>query len=242
MSGDQPVTHPRQPPRRAGGRGSDTWWSRAWQRSVEEAAYSTDDLRRARTIARRGEVGSISVSSGQALAAVMPREEADHGALTATCTVPPLSEADARVLLDLLAAESGRLAALLSGDLPHSFVEAVEEAGVELLPYGGELGAACTCDAWVDPCVHALAVLTQVGWLVQRDPFVLLHLRGLPRDLLLERLHRRGGDALPVQTGLGADPGHTGAGHDGALEEDLAVAEEGAARAARWLAELDPPD
>ena len=33
-----------------------------------------------------------------------------------------------------------------------------------------ELAAACTCEPWVDPCEHALAVLHQVGWLVDRDP------------------------------------------------------------------------
>ena len=27
-----------------------------------------------------------------------------------------------------------------------------EEAGVELLPFGGELGSACTCERWLDPC------------------------------------------------------------------------------------------
>ena len=48
----------------------------------------------------------------------------------------------------------------------------MEEAGVELLPYGGELGSACSCDAWLDPCPHALAVLTQLAWLIQVDPFV----------------------------------------------------------------------
>ena len=58
---------------------------------------------------------------------------------------------DQSVLVELIAAGSGRIGALMSGDLPHQFVEAVEEAGVELLPYGGELGSACTCETWLDP-------------------------------------------------------------------------------------------
>ena len=91
-----------------------------------------------------------------------------------------------------MAAEAGRVAALLAGDLPHTLVEHAEEAGVELLPYGGELGSTCTCDAWIDPCPHALAVMYQLAWLVEDDPFVLLHLRGLARDDLLARLHEPG--------------------------------------------------
>ncbi|MFC6344303.1 hypothetical protein ACFP8W_20135, partial [Nocardioides hankookensis] len=65
------------------------------------------------------------------------------------------------------------------------------EAGAELLPSGFELGSACGCDHWTDPCTHALAVLYQLAWLVDADPFVLFQLRGLPRDDLLARLHAR---------------------------------------------------
>ena len=71
-------------------------------------------------------------------------------------------------------------------------VEHAEEAGVELLPFAGEFSWTCTCDAWLDPCRHALAVGYQLAWLVDADPFVLLGLRGLPRDDLLARLHARG--------------------------------------------------
>lgn len=209
-----PVTHPRLAPRRAGSGG--TWWSRAWARAVEEAAYSDAELRAGRARARRGDVGAITVDAGSAVAAVA---EGD-GVHTVTCTVPVLDGSDLAVLVELVAAEAGRIGALMAGDLPHAFVEAVEEAGVELLPCGGELGAGCTCDAWVDPCPHALAVLTQLGWLVQHDPFVLTGLRGLAREELLSRLRA----ARPPE---GGPP-------DGGVD-DLAVATEAALRAAREL-------
>ena len=115
---------------------------------------------------------------------------------------------DQSVLVELIAAEAGRIGALMSGDLPHPFVEAVEEAGVELLPYGGELGSACTCDAWLDPCPHALAVLTQLAWLIQRDPFVLFQLRGLARDEVLARLHALS-QARPATRAADGDPATT---------------------------------
>ena len=41
-------------------------------------------------------------------------------------------------------------------------------------PTAASWAPTCTCDAWVDPCPHALAVLLQVAWLVEADPFVLL--------------------------------------------------------------------
>jgi uncharacterized Zn finger protein len=225
------VTHPRLPARRGGGAG--TWWSKAVVRAVEEAAFSVQDLRKARTLARAGAVGAITVSDGGAVAAVTDGDDA----FTVEVTVPVLDEGDAAAFAELVAAESGRIGALLAGQLPHAFVEAIEEAGVELLPYGGELGSACTCDAWLDPCPHALAVLTQLAWLIQADPFVLTHLRGLSRDRVLRDLHRL---ARPSAAALdGESPGDSPSSE--ALD-DLVVAEDAAVRAARLLHREDPFD
>ena len=162
-------------------------------RSVEEAAFSATDLKRGRALARAGSVGAITVSEGRAVAAVTDGQDA----FTVEVTVPVLDDADAAAFTELVAAESGRIGALMAGQLPLALVESVEEAGVELLPYGGELGSACTCEAWLDPCPHALAVLTQLAWLIQADPFVLTHLRGLSRERVLRDLHRIAGRAAP---------------------------------------------
>lgn len=225
------TTHPRLPARRGGGSG--TWWSKAVLRSVEEAAYSAEDLRRGRALARAGAVGSITVSDGGAVAAVGEGQDT----FTVEVTVPVLDDSDASTFTELVAAEAGRIAALMAGELPHALVEAVEEAGVELLPYGGELGSACTCEAWLDPCPHALAVLTQLAWLIAADPFVLTHLRGLSRKRVLRELHR----IHQPQVGEDGDPG-VGAG-DGPDElDDLVVAEDAAVRAARLLQQESPFD
>ena len=222
MSDQTGITHPRLPPRRGGLAG--TWWSKAVLRAVEEAAFGEKDLRAGRALARKGSVGSITVTDGGAVAAVTDGQDA----WTVEVTVPVLHESDAAAFTEVVAAESGRIAALMAGQLPHSFVEAVEEAGVELLPYGGELGSECTCEGWLDPCPHALAVLTQVAWLVQVDPFVLTHLRGLPREEVLARLH--------AMTATGAAEA---AAADDELGDDLLVAEAAVLKAAALLQELD---
>lgn len=241
------VTHPRVPPRRGGVGG--TWWSKAFLRAVEEAAFSAAELKRGRAHARAGDVGAITVADGTFVAAVFDHDDA----FTVTGTVPVLSPDDQSVLVELIAAEAGRIGALMSGDLPHPLVESVEEAGVELLPYGGELGSACTCEGWLDPCPHALAVLTQLAWLIQRDPFVLIQLRGLARDDVLARLHvlSRAHARSPTTStaaGAGATSSSAETDHlvfggvddgvdDGADDgvDDLAIAEEAALRAAREL-------
>ena len=211
------AVHPRIGPRRGAARAS-RWWGKAWVRAVEESAYAEGDLRAGRTLARSGHVGQVTTDEGGFVAAV----EDEDGLWTVSGNVPVLDPAAAEALVETVAAESGRVVALLAGDLPHTLVEHAEESGVELLPYGGELATECTCDAWVDPCVHALAVLYQLTWLLEADPFVLLQLRGLPRDRLLARLHRRTQEST-------ADEGSLETGLDAAL------------RAERILAVLDDP-
>ncbi|WP_148616070.1 hypothetical protein [Nocardioides rubriscoriae] len=200
-------------------------------RAVEEAAYAEGDLRRARTLARGGHVGGISVTGGRMVAAVadgLGGGGRDHGLFTVDCRLPVLDDQGRAALVEVVAAEAGRIGSLLAGDLPHSLVEHADEAGVELLPYGTELEATCTCVGWLDPCPHALALLSQVAWLVDADPLVLLHLRGLPRDDLLARLHAR--------TVSIAEP-------DDDLEAAaLDTAADAAARAARLLEVIDADD
>jgi uncharacterized Zn finger protein len=169
---------------------------------VEESAYSDTELRAARTLARSGRIGSVTIRSGGFLAAV---EDADRDHDTVAVSVPRWDDAEVATFVELVAAESGRIAGLLAGDLPHRLVEEAEEAGLELLPYGGELGASCTCPSWVDPCEHALAVGYQVAWLLDADPLVLLALRGLPREELLARLHARADDEPAPEAEMSPD-------------------------------------
>jgi uncharacterized Zn finger protein len=212
------VSFSRIPPRRSTSRAA-TWWGRAWVRAVEEAAYADSDLHAARGLSRSGGIGGITVDGGLVVAQVHHR--ADVWPVTAT--VPQLDPVSRRAFVDVVAGESGHLAALMAGELPHRLVEQAEEAGVELLPYGGELGSACPCGAWVDPCVHALAVMLQVAWLVDGDPWVLLRLRGVTPDGLQAALATTATQAPAV----GSD--------------DLAVAMDAASRAARLLALADDP-
>jgi uncharacterized Zn finger protein len=209
------VVLPASPPRRAAARAS-RWWGKAWVRAVEESSYSPADLLAGRSLARSGRIGQISVSPGRFVAAVE-----DAAGLWAVLGELPVLEPDAiEGLVEAVAAETGRVAVLLAGDLPYELVEHAEETGVELLPYGGELTTSCSCEAWADPCPHALAVMYQLAWLLDADPLVLFHLRGLPRDELLVRLH---GLAPPRVVDL--------------TEADLDTAAEAALLAAALLAE-----
>lgn len=180
------LVHDRFTPRRGAVRAA-SWWGRAWVRAAEEAAYDERDAKQGRTIARAGKVGAIGIGPGVATAVV----EDTTGAHTVRVGLEQLRAGDWEAFLDELAARAGHAAALLAGELPHALMEEVEAAGVEVLPYGSELECVCPCESWVQPCRHALAVIYQLGWWVDEDPFVLLHLRGRSREEVLAGLNER---------------------------------------------------
>src|SRR5690606_16470659 len=124
------------------------------------------------------------ITAGAVVAAVTVGDEA-YGLRV---ELPVLDPVATQTLVEVVGSGAGWIGALLAGTLPEAFVEATEEAGVELLPHGGEFAAVCACEAWAQPCLHAIAVLTQVSWLVEAEPLVLVHLRGLARPELLEQL------------------------------------------------------
>jgi uncharacterized Zn finger protein len=216
------ATHPRQAARRGPYRPT-TWWGRAFLRAVEEAAYDDGQLAAARSLARSGRIGGLVLDAGSVAAGV----EDDRGLWTVSGAVPVLDPEAVRAFLEVVSVDHDRLDALLCGDLPHDLVEHAEEAGVELVPYGGELAAVCSCAHWHDVCVHALAVLHQLCALVDRDALVLLQLRGISREDLLARLRTA---RLPTEAPAAAE-----------VSDDVEVAVDAALRARRLLSEDEAP-
>lgn len=161
---------------------STTWWGRALVRSFEELTVEAGDLATARALARSGRLGAIVVLEAMASAVVDP---GSTGPLMAQVRVDRLGGDGWTAFAREAARESGYAASLEAGELPADLVEHADEAGSELLPGPGDIDTACECDAWVQPCVHALALLYQLAWQVDRDPYLLLLLRGRTREALL---------------------------------------------------------
>lgn len=221
VSGD-PLVFPRVGRVRGGVPRSSTWWGRAWVRSFEETVVEAADLGPARTLARSGRLGAVMVLAGMASVVV---DRGGPGAVMAQLRVTQLDDTAWEYFLVELHREAGFTAALESGELATDLVENADQAGVELLPGPGDLETACECDVLSDhviqPCVHALALLYQLAWHIDSDPYALLLLRGRTRGQLLERPA-----TLPTQPGpTGGSPGI----------DDSPGADDTAARAAEIL-------
>lgn len=180
---------PFRPGRRIGKKFADTWWGNAWIAEMETTALDPDQLKKGRRYAFGGHVGPITVSPGRISASV---HDGDHYQPYQTLVrLAELSDAEWDRFLDRVAAKAGHIAALLDREMPRELVGAAEDAGVRLLPSHGDLDPECDCPGWDYPCQHAAALSYQASWLLDRDPFVLLLIRGRGEEELSAELRRR---------------------------------------------------
>ncbi|CAL9631489.1 SWF or SNF family helicase [Streptomyces sp. Tu 3180] len=164
-----------------------TWWGRAWLTALEGTALDSGQLKAGRGLARAGAVGAVSVRPGRVTAVVKDRDGTAH---RADVLLQELSAEQWDRFLDMTGERAGHVAALLDREMPAHLVEDAESAGVELLPGPGDLEPECGCGAW-DHCGHTAALCYQVARLLDRDPFVLLLLRGRGEGALLDALRTR---------------------------------------------------
>ena len=73
------------------------------------------------------------------------------------------------------------------GVMSKKVLQAFDLAGINLMPEPyKELKTGCNCPDWMRPCKHALAVLRVLGLEVERDPMILVRLRGGLQDELMD--------------------------------------------------------
>ncbi|MYU23249.1 SWF or SNF family helicase [Streptomyces sp. SID8352] len=172
------------------GRGfAESWWGRSWLGALEDGALEPAQLKAGRRLARAGAVGAVSVRPGRVTAVVRDRDGTAH---RADVLLAELSGEQWDRFTDMAVERSGHVAALLEGEMPAHLVEDAAAAGIDLLPGLGDLEPECECGAW-DHCGHTAALCYRMALLLDRDPFVLLLMRGRGERAVLESLRAYGG-------------------------------------------------
>jgi uncharacterized Zn finger protein len=175
---------------------------------LEESSLDSGRLSRGRTYARGGAVGPVTVAPGSTAAPVQGSRRTPY---RSTVQVEQLTDQQWDRLLDMIAERAANIAALLDGEMPAGLADDAAAAGVPLLPGPRDLDPECSCPDWGYPCKHAAALCYQVARLLDRDPFVLLLLRGRGERELMDELGRRNtarasAEAMVSATTTGADP------------------------------------
>ncbi len=199
-----------------------TWWGRAWLEALEQRArLDPDRLPRGREYARSGAVGDLVLAPGEARAMVRGRKTEPY---QVRIRVRRFADDEWDRVLEAICAQLGHAAALLDGELPPEIADDAADAGLDLLPVGGEVGPRCDCPDDADPCKHSAAAFYLIADALDADPFVLFLLRGRTRDQVLAgiRARRRGGgpDARPA---AGAGPGPEPTAAAGQRADDAGV-------------------
>jgi uncharacterized Zn finger protein len=140
-------------------------------------------LDRARTYARRGAVGDITVRTGELSARVTGSR---HRPYKVTLRVDELPEAEADRLLEAWAADADAAAELSRGELGEATARIAVAEDIALVPGPGLIDYACTCPDWGFPCKHAAAVSYQYARAIDARPDALLLLRGHHLDVVRE--------------------------------------------------------
>lgn len=179
-------------------------WDARWLDLVEQSpAFDELALRRGADYAGFDWQLDVEIESGRASTlATSGRMQYE-----ASIEVPVMTPERITSIVDSVAAQTQRIAAVLDGELPADL-----ELLADLDP--ARIQTSCTCTSVDRPCKHAAAIAHLVADAIADDPFDLLHLRGLSRAGLIERLTqiRRGAgstsptDATDATRETNADP------------------------------------
>jgi uncharacterized Zn finger protein len=172
------------------------WWAQRWI-SVLEGFNLGARLQRGRTYARGGQVLGIDVHPGRADARVQGSRKDPY---RVTIAIKPFTPDERARFAAALAASPLHLAKLLAGEMPQDIESVLEQQRVSLFPARqSELTTDCSCPDWSNPCKHIAAVYYLLGEEFDRDPFLLLQVRGISREELA-------GPATPVAAPVAVAP------------------------------------
>lgn len=191
-----------------------SWWARRWEEELEDFGLGRR-LQRGKRYARRGQVVELEIEAGGVTASVQGSRDRPYRVRIGLQT---LGGERRQALFRRIAREPGLAARLLAGEMPEELEAAFGEAGAPLFPERrGDLETHCTCPDHANPCKHVAAVYLLLAEEFDRDPWLLLRLRGLDRSDVLDAL------GPEAEVAEGNAPASAGAGADAPVQEPEAT-------------------
>jgi uncharacterized Zn finger protein len=185
-----------------------SWWAKRWI-AVLEGFNIGARLGRGKRYAREGQVLAIEIEKGLVTAVVQGSRAEPY---RVKIGVRILSGRDWKRLAEALGKQAVFTARLLAGEMPENIEEAFHSVRLSLFPNRrADLKTDCSCPDWSNPCKHIAAVYYLVGEEFDRDPFLMLKLRGMEREELValvsgQRSRRSGSPGRAATATLRAEP------------------------------------
>ncbi len=153
-----------------------TWWGKRWI-EVLESLYIGQRLLRGRRYARAGQVMEINIKNNKIYALVQGRR------LTPYEVIIEFKRWNNEIrskIINIIMSNGYLLGPIFARELPKELEILLCKEGINLFPNAyEELKTNCTCSDWSNPCKHIVAVLYLLALEFDRDPTLILQLRGL---------------------------------------------------------------
>jgi uncharacterized Zn finger protein len=172
---------------------SRTWWGKNFITAIERLTDS-GRLQRGRSYASGGKVKSFEIDGGLVTAKVRGSVNPYFGVTkeplyTTTLDFAPISKAKWSAAIALIASKASLISRLLLNEIPDNIEDSLKTLGLNLLPASAkDFKTQCSCPDYSNPCKPIAGVYYLIAAELDRDPFLLFELRGLPREALKTEL------------------------------------------------------
>jgi uncharacterized Zn finger protein len=179
-------------------KGGVNWWSKRWYDFMETFNLGAR-LARGKSYARKGQVIDVKIEAGLVQGRVQGSRSTPY---TVTIHFEPISREGWERIVDRLRAQLLFSAQLMAGEVPQELEDFFQAEGASLFPQlKRRADMHCNCPDSSNPCKHIAALFYVLGDAFDGDPFLLLQLRGMPREELVALLGAGTAQESPPETG-----------------------------------------
>ena len=165
-----------------------SWWAKRWMSLITVLPLDRR-LNEGRLIAQSGSLRVDVLKAGRLECTVLSDEEATEAKEErAAISLSAVSEQQLSYCVQKLCSSATMRAELLRGQMPliENLPLKPPSASIPLFPRKfDEIDASCTCDDWVSPCKHIIALHTVIAQTIEVAPEMLLELRGVTWNALI---------------------------------------------------------
>lgn len=170
-----------------------TWWGRRFIAALE-AFTDSARLARGRGYANNDRVKSWKLEKGGVNAKIRGNVNPYYGVYKeptyeTRIALKAISSEDWKLVIRDLGSRAAFVSRLLLNEVPDTIEKPFEALDLHLLPHRAkDLETRCSCPDYYNPCKHIAGLCYVLAAELDRDPFLLFELRGLPRADLFRQL------------------------------------------------------
>jgi SNF2 family DNA or RNA helicase/uncharacterized Zn finger protein len=159
---------------------SKSWWGREWLTVIEN--LNEDRVNDDENYSNPFKITDFKYQNGKIIAKIAENRNTSY---ITELGLEAFTEKDLKILADILASSSLINGDLALGKLPTILNTELLDNGINLFPISWEdIKSKCNCPSPASPCVHQSELFYMIGSELDKDPSLLLKLRGVPESFL----------------------------------------------------------